>query len=75
MIQIQSPPPKSVLVTVRISHTQSILLDAVTEVRGDETRSDSVRAAIAAFTRMYIKPGEHLPVPSSSQGWVGDKNQ
>jgi hypothetical protein len=53
--------PKKVLITIRISRTQNVLLNAVQEVRGDETRSDTMREALSAFLRLYIKPGHTQP--------------
>ena len=52
--------PKNILVTVRVPRQQHALLEAVREVRGDETRSDTVRVAITRFLKSYLKDNNEV---------------
>jgi len=47
--------PGTMLVGVRIPYHHFTLLEAVRKVRGDETRTDTLRAAIQMFLKAHME--------------------
>jgi hypothetical protein len=49
-------PPSTVIVSVRVPWAEHALLEAVRRKRGDESRTDTVLAALRSFLRDHTRP-------------------